>query len=252
MWENINYKKCEAFLSYHFHAKNKEPSYIRPVITISRAEGAGGHTVASELADYLHEKTYIHSEWTVFDKNLVEKVIEEYKHQKRIAEFMDEGHKSMIVDAFEMLIGLHPSTWKLVEQTNATILNLAKRGNVIIVGRGANIITRSLENAFHVRLVGSFEKRVKQIQKVYNMNEEDAKNFVKKEDEAKARYIKDNFGEDINDPLLYHLIINTDLIPHEDAAKLIGDMVIKRFKLDVPEKRIYKKEATFVGKEVRL
>jgi len=252
MWENISLKKCEAFLSYHFYAKNKETAYIRPAITISRAEGAGGHTVASELANYLQEKTYIHSEWTVFDKNLVEKVIEEYNHQKRIAEFMDEAHKSMIVDAFEELIGLHPSTWKLIEQTNVTILNLAKKGNVIIVGRGANIITKSLENAFHVRLVGSFEKRVKQIQKVYNMKEEDAINYVKKEDEAKSRYVKDNFGEDINNPLLYHLIINTDLISHEEAARLIGDTVIKRFKLDVPEKRTFKKEVTFINNEVRL
>ncbi|MCX7965201.1 MAG: cytidylate kinase-like family protein, partial [Syntrophorhabdaceae bacterium] len=84
------------------------------------------------------------------------------------------------------------------------------------------------------------------------MTEDEAITYVKKEDEAKSRYIKDNFGEDINNPLLYHLIINTDLISHEEAARLIGDTVIKRFKLDVPEKRTFKKEVRFVDKEVRL
>ncbi len=250
MWENISFKKCESFLKLHFYQK-KEITTIRPTITISRAEGAGGHTVASNLADYLQNKTYSHDEWTIFDRNLVEKVIEEYKHQKHIAEFMDEAHKSMITDAFEELIGLHPSKWKLIEQTNITILRIAQKGNVIIVGRGANIITKDLENVFHVRLVGSFEKRVKQVQKVYNLNKEDAENFVKKEDEDRRRYLKDNFGKDIDDPLLYHLIINTDQMSFDEATRLIGDAVIKRFKLDKPEKRVFKGESIYIGPEAR-
>lgn len=250
MWENISFKKCESFLKLHFYQK-RETTTIRPTITISRAEGAGGHTVASNLADYLQNKTYSHEEWTIFDRNLIEKVIEEFKHQRHIAEFMDEAHKSMITDAFEELIGLHPSKWKLIEQTNVTILRIAQKGNVIIVGRGANVITKDLENTFHVRLVGSFEKRVKQVQKVYNLSEKEAENFIKKEDEDRRRYLKDNFGRDIDDPLLYHIIINTDLVSFEETTRLIGDAVISRFRLDKPEKRVVKRESAYIGSEVR-
>ena len=57
-------------------------------------------------------------------------------------------------------MGLHPSSWTLVQQTNATILQLAQMGNVILVGRGATVITSKLNNVFHVRLVGSLEKRI--------------------------------------------------------------------------------------------
>jgi hypothetical protein len=34
-----------------------------------------------------------------------------------------------------------------------------------------------------------------------------------------------SFIADINDPLLYHLVINTGLVGYDAAAKLIGDAV---------------------------
>ena len=52
-----------------------------------------------------------------------------------------------------------------------------------------------------------------------------------------AQYIKDNFDRDIDDPLLYHIVINTDLVGYEEAARLIGDAVIKRFDLAKPLKK---------------
>jgi cytidylate kinase len=105
-------------------------------------------------------------------------------------------------------------------------------GNVILVGRGGSIVTRELQNVFCVRLVGSLEKRIEQIRKVYNLDQKAAQNYIKKEDEGSRRYVKDNFDKDINDPLLYHVTINTDMVDYDEAARLIGDEVIKHFKLD--------------------
>jgi cytidylate kinase len=127
---------------------------------------------------------------------------------------------------------LHPSTWTLVEQTNATIRRLAQTGNVILVGRGSSIVTRKLKNVFHVRLTGSLEKRIEQAQKVFGYDERSAANYIKKKDQARRRYIKDNFDREVDDPLLYHVTINTDLVGHAEAARLVGDEVIKRFRLD--------------------
>jgi len=238
MLENIGSDKCETFIERHFGPHIKEPPgyYIKPAITIAREEGAGGLTVASNLAEYLQKNTASHEEWTVFSHHLVAKVLEEHKLHKRIGDFMKEDHKGSLIDAFEEFIGLHPSTWTLVEKTNATILRLAQIGNVILVGRGANIVTSELQTAFHVHIVGSLEKRIERAQKVFNLDEKAAFDYIKKKDEARKRYIKDNFGKNLNDPLLYHVVINTDLINYEEAAQLIGNTVIKRFKLDIPYK----------------
>lgn len=234
MWENISSDKCKSYIQSHFFQKGSQAPgvFLKPAVTISRAEGAGGLTVASELADYLQEHVPSHEVWTVFSRHLVAKVLEEHRHRKDIGDFMKEDHKAMLTDALEELLGLHPSTWTLVEQTNSTIRRLAQTGNVILVGRGSSIVTGKMKNVFHVRLTGSLEKRIEQAQKVFGYDERAAANYIKKKDQARRRYIKDNFGREVDDPLLYHLTINTDFIGHAEAARLVGEEVIRHFKLD--------------------
>ncbi len=66
----------------------------------------------------------------------------------------------------------------------------------------------------------------------YDMDRQDALHFIHKTDKDRARYLRDHFRKNIDDPLLYHLVINTDRVSYEDAARLIGDEVIQRFHLD--------------------
>ena len=234
MLKNIGFEKCVSFIRSEVQPMGKAGSAsaaTRPAITISRMTGAGGHVVASNLADYLTTSVPTHDEWTVFDQNLVEKVLEDRHIQKRIADFMEESHKSMLRDSVEEWMGLHPSSWTLVQQTNATILQLAKMGNVILVGRGGAVITSKLKNVFHVRLVASLEKRIAYGLQYYGLDRKAALNFIKKRDAGRKRYLKDNFDADDDNPLLYHVTINTDLVTYDEAARLIGDEVIKRFSL---------------------
>jgi len=237
MLKNINYEKCLSFIKCQFRPVGQggtsgEP--IRPAITISRLAGTGGYRVASKLAQYLQHHAPGPCEWTVFDRNLIEKVLEDHHLHRRIADFMAEDHRSVIIDSLEEYLGLHPSSWTLVKKTAETILRLAQMGYVVIVGRGGNVITGKLPNVFHVRLVGSLEKRIGRAQEDYNLDREAALEFVKKEDRGRRCYLRENFDKDIDDPLLYHLIINTDLIDCDDAACLVGDEVIKRFQLHHP------------------
>lgn len=238
MWKNISAERSESYIEHHFGLKGKDTSKgpTKPAITIARQEGAGGLMVASELAGYLQTHVSSHDVWTVFSQRLVAKVLEEHHLDKQAAGFMKEGHKGVVVDAIEELLGLHPSDWTFVQRANKTILRLAQTGNVILVGRGGNIVTSKLKTVFHVYLVGSLEKRIEQAEKVLNLDRKSAINHIKKKDEARRRYVKDNFDKDINDPLLYHIIINTDLVQYDEAARLIGDEVIRRFKLNSPVK----------------
>jgi len=235
MLKNISYGKCLSFLKSQprlVAQRGAVQDSIRPAITISRMTGAGGHRVAARLAEYLQTHVPGHRAWTVFDRNLIDKVLEDHHLDKRFADFVTESHKSMLADSVEEWMGLHPSSWTLVQQTNAAILQLAKMGNVILVGRGGNVITSKLPSVFHVRLVGSLDKRIGRAQEDYNLSRKAAPAFIKKEDNGRRRYLKENFDKDIDDPLLYHLIINTDLISCDDTACLIGDEMIRRSKLD--------------------
>ncbi len=234
MLKNVDYEKCLSFIKSQLRpvSRGTVQTSIRPAITISRMAGAGGYTVAAKLAEYLQTHVPARCEWTVFDRNLIEKVLEDHHLHKRIADFMAEGaHKSLVTESMEEYLGLHPSSWTLVQQTAETVMHLAAMGYVILVGRGGNVITGRLQNAFHVRLVGSLEKRIGHAQEVRNLDRQAAAEWVKKEDKGRSRYVKENYDKDIDDPLLYHLVLNTDLIHYDEAARLIGDEVITRFQL---------------------
>ena len=199
----------------------------RLAVTISRQTGSGGHVVAERLAEYLQAASPKQvCPWTVFDRNLVEKVLEQHHLPESLARFMAEDRISEIADTMDELFGLHPPSWTLVRQTADTILHLAELGNVILLGRGANVITARLPYVFNVRLVGSLARRIQRLEADAGLTTRAARAFIELEDRGRRRYLKKYFDKDISDPLLYHLVLNTDLVSCEQAARIIGNAVL--------------------------
>lgn len=233
MWKNIAYENCLSFIDCQLNPRPRhvEPR-IKPAITISRMTGAGGRTVAGKLAEYLQKRVPAECNWTVFDKNLMEKVLDDHHISQRVAKYEPESHKPFLRDTFEEILGLHPSSWEIVKQTAETIWQLASMGHVILVGRGASVVTAKLDSAFHVRLVGSLEKRIARVQEVYRLDPKAAAEFVKTQDKGRSRYLKEHYHKDIEDPVIYDLVINTDRVGYDGAVRMIGDEVINMFHLE--------------------
>jgi len=228
----ITLEKCVPFISSESHAVAKSPNplktrRVRLTITISRQTGSGAHSVGEKLAEYLQARApYGSSEWRVYDRNLVETALEEHNLPRRFARYVPEDRVSGVTEAMDELLGTHPPAWSLVQQTGETMLHLAEQGSVILIGRGANIITSGLAHAFHVRLVGSVEKRVRKIQEMHGLDEKSAFDFVRRQDRGRQRYLRKYFGKDPDDLTLYHLVINTDFVPYQEAARMIADAAL--------------------------
>jgi Cytidylate kinase-like family len=230
-----NVEKCLAFINCQLKPGAQQtdghPHVARAAVTISRQAGCGALEVAAKLAAYLQPHTQRGAPaWTVFDRNLVEKVLEDHNLPQRIGKFMPENWISEIEDTIDELFGLHPPAWILVRQTAETILRLARMGNVIVIGRGSNIITAKLEHVFHARLVAPLEKRIVQIQKSDQLDRAGAIELIRREDRGRKRYLKRYYKKDVGDPLLYDLTINTGMVGFGEAARIIGDAVIRRMK----------------------
>lgn len=209
-------------------SSKKKTQVTNPFVTISRQAGAGGITIGEKLVAYLWENDKATKcPWAIFDKTLVSRVLEEHKFPGVFSEYMPESKVSQVDDIMEELFGLHPSEWTLVQKTSETILNLAQMGNVILVGRGSNIITRKLDHGFHIRLIASPEKRVEHLQEYYKLDKKKAVKFMEKEDKGRRDYAKEHFDKNIDDPLQYDLIINTDQISYDQAASLIAREVLE-------------------------
>lgn len=224
--------QCYSFINCHLQAPRPGRAggadWIR-CITISRQSGCGAHVFAEELAAWLQSHLPgSPAPWTIFDGGLVEAVLHDHHLPSRLAAFMPEDRVSQLDDIIHQLLSQHPPTELLVRQTSETILRLAELGNVIIVGRGANIITARLPRILHVRLVGSVEQRVAHMKAFDKLNEKDALARIAREDTGRRRYLKRYLGKDIDDPLHYHLIINTDRTTLGEAAVIVGDLALHR------------------------
>lgn len=227
----IGLEQCLAFINCEIKphpAKPRAQSSSRQwrAVTISRQAGAGGHAFGERLAELLRERMPGSGRpWTLFDKNLVERVLEDHHLPKSLERFMPEDKVSEMSDTIDELFGLHPPSWTLVRQTAETILRLVELGNVIILGRAANLVTSSLDSVFHVRLVGSKEKRSERIQRFRGLKAREALAQVRREDRGRERYVKKHFESDVADPLSYHLVINTDWLEPDEAAEWVAHLL---------------------------
>ena len=66
------------------------------------------------------------------------------------------------------------------------------------------------------------------VQQRHKLDDRAAMEFIVKTDRGRQRYIKEHFKADVESPLLYDLVINTDRIACDDAAVLIGEAMLRR------------------------
>ncbi len=208
---------------------HRETIAHRPAVTISRQAGCGALVVAEKLAALLQPHTPSGlPPWTVFDRNLMEKVLADHNLPARLAKFLPEDRINTLQEIMDNVFNAGPGTETIIRQTAETILHLAELGGVIIIGRGGNLITAKLTNVLHVRLVAPLEQRVQHAHKFYNMSVKAAREFCLQEDQGRRRYLKKYFNADPDDPLLQHLTINTGMVSYDEAARLIADSVFRR------------------------
>jgi hypothetical protein len=222
-------EQAQAFLQCQLRPAQRPPGRPRLAVTLSRQTGSGAWRVAQHLATLLDRRLPDPElKWTVFDRELVEKVLADHHLPKKLAEFMPEDRVSLLEDMMTELLGLHPPSWTLVRAVSETILKLAELGHVILIGRGANVITAKLPHVLHVRLVGSFEKRLARVMESRGWDARQAREFIEKEDRGRARYLREHFKAEIDDPLLYDLVFNTDRLSCELVAELIAEAAVRR------------------------
>lgn len=227
----IGYDQCLSFINCQIApakpAKGRAgaPKTFRAV-TFSRESGSGAHTVAEQLATRLEANAKPGQRpWTVFDKELVTKVLEDHHFPARMAEFIPEDRITELQDAVEEMFGLRPSSWTLIQHISETVLRLVELGNVILIGRGANLVTRHHPDVLHVRLVGSEERRVARLAEARKISRKAALEALRQEDRGRRRYLKRYFEADVEDSLLYHVTFNTDLVPLDHIVSHLFRMV---------------------------
>jgi len=177
----------------------------RPTVTISREFGCEAYPVAEKLKLLLEEKTG--EAWALMDKALFEEVAINHNVSEEILNNL--GAKPRFLDD---VISTFSPNWKSDKDHYRVlcrhIISLATAGNVILVGRGGAVVTKSLENCFHFRLVATEGFKAGSIAKRLGIGQSEALELVRSRQQQRDKFAKDFLNCALNDPTLYHIVFN--------------------------------------------
>jgi cytidylate kinase len=108
-----------------------------------------------------------------------------------------------------------------VRMVSLVIRGLAHEGNVLIAGRGGQIILNHHPNTLHVQIVAPFAYRLAILQKRFDLDKRVAQQRLRASDRARCDYVRRYHGANWLDPTLYHLVINTGCLSVAAAVDLI-------------------------------
>lgn len=213
---------------------------IRPFITLSRETGAGATTIGQLLRPLLDDEFGGEERrWMLLDRDLLTHALTHHHLPERLAAFLPEDSISETKSVIGELVGLHPSLWTLEHQIAEAILQLAHVGHVIFAGRAANLITRGVPGGMHVRLIAPKEVRAERIAALLNCTHAAAVAHLERNDFARRRYVRTHFEQDIDNPSLYDLIINTARFSPAATARLVVDALRDRFRLSMDQPSVF-------------
>src|SRR6266568_1283880 len=165
------------------------------IIAISREMGTGAFQIAKEVAKRL--------KYTLVDGNKIAEVAEQYGLTTERLERVDEK-PPVYVTAEDRLQAAYLNMIELI------LLDFAKKGNIILYGRGGQDLLSTISNVLRIRFIAPFEERVEQFAEREWIDPDLARDLIRKSDLQRGGFIHFYFNRDWQDPLGYDLTFNTE------------------------------------------
>lgn len=201
------------------------------IITISRQYGAGGSDVARRVSDALG--------WRVVDNELIDRVAlraglppeEVARREERAPGFLERLTRALSRSSPESFAAPadkvpEPEEATLVRITENVVAEIAAEGRVVLVGRAGPAVLRGKHDALHVRLVALAAFRLGTAVQRLGIDPKDAEQAMHEADTNRARYLKQYYGLDWNDPTNYHMVLNTGVLGLDGAAAVIVERAL--------------------------
>lgn len=208
--ELVNSQLRRSELARRKQMEKGEP-FRHPVITISRRMGSGARVIAAKLVEDLG--------WSLWDRDLLDAIAEDADVSRRVVESFDEktiGELELFARGalgdFETSGFLYPV--HLARAVGA----IAKHGNAIILGRGANFL---LPKALNIRIDASDEVRIRNMMNYENLTHDEATRKIHDSDRERVQFIARVYGRERVEHSHYDLMIWMDEFTNDDAVSII-------------------------------
>lgn len=114
-----------------------------------------------------------------------------------------------------------------VRLSQEVVMHLTHETNAVLMGRGTQALLASGVEAMHVRVVAPVGFRLHTLMERDWLNMDEARRQMDRVDGERQLYIKRHYGVDWDDPSLYHLTVNTQLLGVEGAAAAIAAAAVE-------------------------
>ncbi len=196
-----------------------------PVITISRDYGCPGRRIARRVAETFTEKNLRHGhlkEWRWISKEIIEESARELKLStplmKELAEYKQKGFFENLALFFSD--EFYPGDAKIKNSIAKFIYTAAAEGNVVIVGRASEAITKNFEKSFHVKLLAPLDWRVEVIANSCGMTLQEAKKELNEMD-RRRKLFRNYFERDREDVEYFDAFYNCATMTDEEIVESI-------------------------------
>jgi cytidylate kinase len=199
-----------------------------PLITVTRQYGSGGSDIARLVAKTLG--------WTLIDNEFVEQVArlaglpaeEVAQREERAPGLLERIARTLAVASPEMFMTT-AGTALPVDADEATIVKMTERvigeaaahGRAVLVGRGAQAMLATRENALHVYVVASKPWRRKLAVERLGVDPANVDKVVDETDKQRDHYVKTHYGRDRHDITNYDMVVNAETLGFDGAAALM-------------------------------
>jgi cytidylate kinase len=105
------------------------------------------------------------------------------------------------------------------------ITDIADRGNVVVIGRGGQMILRGRPEAVHLQMIADLDVRIRRVQEWESLSEDDARTRILEFRKNRQRFHQRFWSVDVWDPRLYDAVLNTTNLSFEDTAAVAAQIV---------------------------
>ena len=209
---------------------------MKKIITISREYGSGGRLIGKLVAESLG--------YDFYDKEIIDLAAQESGLSPDFIKKTEQNLSSGFL--YNLLLGssysgtangassingtqMLPLADQVFNAERKVILDLAKKGNCVIVGRCADYIlntsdeidSKSLLNVF---IYGNLEEKLKRIENLYKEPEQAAKKTIQQIDKRRANHYNTFTEATWGDRKNYDIMINSSTAGIEETARLISEI----------------------------
>lgn len=177
-----------------------------PWITVSKQLGSGGVELAQRIGEEMG--------WQVFDREILIAISENTKLKETVLSRMDERAIGAFNDYIvQLLVPSDPGQLTFVREMVRVIWGIARQGNAVIVGRGANWFLDP-QYGLRIRVMAPLEFRMSRLSEVTAKQ-------LQERDAEQVSFIQRVYGRSIDDPEGYDLMLNMESIDFETGVDIV-------------------------------